>query len=160
MEKGEDDKQQHNNESEVIVKGQEGMAVRFAKCCNPIPGDRIIGYITRGRGVSIHRMDCTNVAHLLYEGSRIIEVEWANEHATPNVVFIDILGTERAGLLMDISRVLVFQKINILSINAKSDEKDGSVVVALSFQVRNEEQLRNVTNQLKMIKSVTEVIRK
>lgn len=142
----------------IIVKGEPNMAVRFARCCNPLPGDDIMGYITRGRGVSIHRRDCTNMDELLLEGERIIEVKWTADVVSSYTASVFLTATERAGILMDISQLLVNLNISLRTVNAKTD-RNGVVTVQLSFDVQNAAQLNAVIKNLRKIRSVTEVHR-
>ena len=142
----------------IRVGGQENMAVRFAGCCTPLPGDEIIGYITRGRGVSVHRRDCENAEALLRDADRIIQVEWATDEKTKYPVNITILATERVGLLMSISQMLMNMNINLRSINANQDSDD-IVTVKLTFDVNNAEHLESILKNLKKVDGVTNVFR-
>ncbi|MDD4075000.1 MAG: bifunctional (p)ppGpp synthetase/guanosine-3',5'-bis(diphosphate) 3'-pyrophosphohydrolase [Eubacteriales bacterium] len=143
----------------IIVRGEPNMVVRFAQCCTPLPGDPIIGYITRGRGVSVHRADCPNVKDLLLDDDRIIEVEWAQNIRASYTVSIQIAGTERAGLLMDISQVLSSMNISIKSMNAKTDTDANMVTVRMSFDVNNAEQLSSIVKNLRKVKGIADVFR-
>ncbi|MEL7607961.1 MAG: bifunctional (p)ppGpp synthetase/guanosine-3',5'-bis(diphosphate) 3'-pyrophosphohydrolase [Bacillota bacterium] len=142
----------------IIVKGEPNMAVRFARCCNPLPGDDIMGYITRGRGVSIHRKDCPNMDELLMDPERIIEVKWTADVVSSYTASIYLTAAERAGILMDISQLLVNLNISLRTVNAKTD-RNGVVSVQLSFDVQNAAQLNAVIKNLRKIRSVTEVRR-
>lgn len=142
----------------IRVVGHENMAVRFAGCCTPLPGDEIIGYITRGRGVSVHRRDCENAEALLRDADRIIQVEWATDEKTKYPVNITILATERVGLLMSISQMLMNMNINLRSINANQDSDD-IVTVKLTFDVNNAEHLESILKNLKKVDGVTNVFR-
>ena len=142
----------------IRVVGQENLAVRFAGCCTPLPGDEIIGYITRGRGVSVHRRDCENAEALLRDADRIIQVEWATDEKTKYPVNITILATERVGLLMSISQMLMNMNINLRSINANQDSDD-IVTVKLTFDVNNAEHLESILKNLKKVDGVTNVFR-
>ena len=142
----------------VIVRGEANMVVRFAHCCSPLPGDAIIGYITRGRGVSVHRADCPNIKDLLEEESRMIEVEWAGDVKSSYTANIHIAAGDRPGILMDVSQVMLNLGISMKSINAKTD-RGGAVSVQLSFDVNNAAELNNVIKNLKKIRTVTEVYR-
>jgi len=142
----------------VIVRGEANMVVRFAHCCSPLPGDAIIGYITRGRGVSVHRADCPNIKDLLEEESRMIEVEWAGDVKSSYTANIHIAAGDRPGILMDVSQVMLNLGISMKSINAKTD-RGGAVSVQLSFDVNNAVELNNVIKNLKKIRTVTEVYR-
>ena len=134
------------------------MVVRFAHCCSPLPGDKIIGYVTRGRGVSIHRADCPNVAELLADEGRIIDVEWVQDAKSSYTASIQIIANERPGVLMDISQLLVNLSISIKAMTAKTD-KNNIVTTQLSFDVNNADQLAVIIKNMRKIKSVTEVYR-
>jgi len=142
----------------IIVKGDPGMAVRFGNCCNPLPGDPIIGYITRGRGVSVHRMDCPNVANLLSEKDRIIDVEWAINAKSSFNASLQIEGENRPGTLSQISATLSGLNISIQSISGRpmADER---YVIEMTFEVANTEQLNVIIKNLKKLKCVGEVHR-
>ncbi len=142
----------------VIVHGEPNMMVRFAHCCSPVPGDDIIGYITRGRGVSIHRKDCPNARDLVEEEGRIIPVEWAVDEKSSYTANINLTAGDRPGILMDVSQVLLSMNVNIKTINAKTD-KNGMVYVQMSFDITNTSQLNNIIKNLRKIKAVTEVYR-
>lgn len=146
--------------SGVIVKGIENCLVKFSKCCNPVPGDDIIGYITKGRGVSIHRKDCTNINDLLSEEERIIEVEWYNEKQEASYnVDIEILANDRTGLLADVVREITNQKINIMGVNTRTS-KDRIATIGATLEVQGIEQLNQVIKQIRKVDSVYEVTRK
>ena len=142
----------------VIIKGDANMAVRFAQCCSPLPGDEIFGYITRGRGVSIHRRDCPNAEELLSDADRIIEVEWASNVKTSYTANIQIVANERPGLLMEVSQQLVNLNISIKAMTAKTDSK-GVVTVQMAFDVTGAEQLASIIKNIRKIRSVTAVYR-
>ncbi|HWQ58149.1 MAG TPA: ACT domain-containing protein, partial [Clostridia bacterium] len=141
----------------IIVRGDPNMSVRFAHCCSPLPGDPIVGYITRGRGVSVHRRDCTNVADLMQSRERMIEVEWASTEKATFPVSIQITSDERAGLLMDISQLLSNLNISILSMNAKTT--DDTVSVQMSFRVTGADQLNNIMKGMRKVRGVREAYR-
>lgn len=144
----------HNGRG-VIVRGDPGMVVRFAHCCSPVPGDEILGYITRGRGVSVHRSDCPNVASLLTDFERIIDVEWVGDQASSSyTVNIQVTAEDRPGVVMDLSQLLVSMNINIITMNAKTD-RNRIVWVKLSFEVNSTAQLNTVMKGFKKIRSVT-----
>lgn len=146
--------------SGVIVKGIDNCLVKFSKCCNPVPGDEIIGYITKGRGVSIHRKDCTNVKDLLSEEERIIDVEWYKEEKQGSYnVDIEVLSNDRTGLLGDIVKEITGQKINIMAVNTKTD-KDRIATIDITVEVKDIEQLNKVLKAIRKVDSVYEVNRK
>ena len=108
----------------VVVKGIDNCLVKLSKCCNPVPGDEIIGYITKGRGVSVHRKDCTNVSDLLKEENRIIDVKWYNdEKKSSYTVDIEIFANDRDGLLVDIMKKINDSKVKLLGINARATKE-------------------------------------
>ena len=146
--------------SGVIVKGVDNCLVKFSKCCNPVPGDDIIGYITKGRGVSIHRKDCPNLKDLLSEEERIIEVEWFDqtEKAEYNVD-IQILANDRTGLLSDVVREITNQKINIMGVNTRTS-KDRIATIDATLEVQDIGQLNQVLKQIRKVDSVYDVTRK
>lgn len=146
--------------SGVVVKGIDNCLVKFSKCCNPVPGDDIIGYVTKGRGVSIHRTDCTNLKDLLSEEERIIEVEWFNDEKTTEYnVEIQIMSNDRTGLLSDIVKEITSQKINIMGVNTRTS-KDRIATIDITLEVQGIEQLNQVIKQIRKVDSVYEVTRK
>ena len=142
----------------IIVKGDPGMAVRFGNCCNPLPGDPIIGYITRGRGVSVHRADCPNVSSLRTEADRIIDVEWAINTRSAFNASLQIEGDNRPGTLSQISATLSGLNISIQSINGRP-VADGRYIIEMMFEVANTEQLNVIIKNIKKLKCVSEVYR-
>ena len=144
----------------VIVEGDTGMVVRFARCCTPLPGDDIIGYVTRGRGVSIHRKDCPNIGDLLMDPERVVRVEWANNAKSSYTATIQVVADERTGLLMDVSQVLAGMNISITAMTAKVDKANQSIIqIQLSFDVSSTEQLNNIIKSMRKVRSVKEVYR-
>ena len=146
--------------SGVSVKGIDNCLVKFSKCCNPVPGDDIIGYITKGRGVSIHRKDCTNLKDLLSEEERIIEVEWYDEKEKAEYnVDIQVLANDRTGLLADVVKEITSKKINIMGVNTKTT-KDRIATIDITLEVQDIEQLNQIIKQIRKVDSVYEVTRK
>lgn len=143
----------------VIVKGEANMVVRFAHCCSPLPGDKIFGYITRGRGVSIHSENCPNAPALKEDAERIIGVSWADENSTKFPVSVHILCSERPGLMADITMLLLNLNINMRKLNAKTTDDGRGVEVSMSFDVKNAEHLDNIQKSLMKIDGVNEVTR-
>ncbi len=142
----------------VTVKGESGMLIRYAKCCTPVPGDEIIGYITRGRGVSVHRKDCPNINEVDFETGRIIEVEWAGEERPFYNIDIEIRGEDRNGLLSDVTQLLYNLNFSIMTANARR-QKDKETVIELGLVVSNIKDLKLITGKLKGINGVTDVYR-
>jgi (p)ppGpp synthetase, RelA/SpoT family len=143
----------------VRVKGVENVLVRFSHCCNPLPGDAIIGYITRGRGVSIHRQDCSNIlSHSLEERERVVEVVWDAQMDTTYPVDIQIFGMDKPRLVTDVMNVVLDTRTHILGINARVG-KDSTAHIQLRIEIRNLEQLKMVMHKIRRIKEITEVKR-
>ena len=144
----------------IIVKGIDNCLVKLSKCCNPVPGDEIIGYITKGRGVSVHRADCINVKELLEEENRIIDVRWYDENKKSSyTVDIEIFANDRTGLLSDVVKEITNQKINIMGVNTRTS-KDRIATIEATLEVKDIEQLNQVIKQIRKVDSVYEVTRK
>ncbi|WP_035778966.1 RelA/SpoT family protein [Butyrivibrio sp. MC2013] len=146
----------------IIVKGVHDVAVRFSRCCNPVPGDDIVGFVTRGRGVSIHRSDCVNVTKMVAEDrSRLIEAKWESDSVLSGEKYaadIKIFANDRKGLLADVSRVLTENNISIISLNTRTS-KQGLATMETSFQVSSREELITVTDKLRAIENVIDIER-
>ena len=145
-------------EQAVFVKGEEGMLVRFARCCNPVPGDDIVGYITRGRGVSVHRADCTNLKDASMEGMRMIEVSWNTGAASSFNVDLQLIAYDRSGLIASLTTMLAGQGIPLMAISAKST-KNKTTIINLTVEVKNKEQLANVMKQFEKNPDIMEAYR-
>lgn len=143
----------------IIVYGDPGMAVRFGNCCNPLPGDPIIGYITRGRGVSVHKKDCPNIASLTQDSDRLIDVEWAVNTESSFEAALQIHADNRPGTLLEISALLSGLDINIVSINGRPMHDGSKYVVEMTFDVKNSSQMETVVTNLKKLKCVYDVYR-
>lgn len=142
----------------VLVKGIENVLVRFAKCCNPVPGDEVIGYVTRGRGVSIHRRDCPNVEQYLKEPERIVEAEW---NVTKDAKFdaqIHVLANDRTGILMDITNLLGENRISVKAIQGRTT-RDRIANINLTVEINSSDQLEKIIRKLRKIDSVFDVQR-
>lgn len=151
------------SKSGIVVKGIHDVAVRFSKCCSPVPGDEIIGFVTRGRGISIHRTDCINMINLPeIERARLIDAEWENgpESTAEGKYFaeIKIYANNRNGLLADISKALTERNINILSMNTRTN-KQGIATLATSFEISSREELIRVIDKIRSIESVIDIER-
>ncbi len=143
----------------VIVKGIDNCLIRLAKCCNPLPGDEIVGYITKGRGVSVHRKNCVNVKDLIKEENRMIDVSWAEEEKVSYMVDIEISANDRNNLLADIIACLNSIKAKLVAVNAKAN-KDRIAMINITLETQNLDELNNVLKALRKIDSVYEVKRK
>ena len=145
----------------IIVKGIENCLIRYSKCCSPVPGDSIIGYITRGRGVSIHRQDCINIATMYKDESekaRLIDVSWVNAPSTSYLTKLKIVCADRDGLVLEVANMVNETKVTLKSLNARST-KDGLGIVEISVEVTSTEQLKVLTKKLNTLKDVIEVTR-
>ncbi|MBQ0059995.1 MAG: bifunctional (p)ppGpp synthetase/guanosine-3',5'-bis(diphosphate) 3'-pyrophosphohydrolase [Lachnospiraceae bacterium] len=148
----------------ITVKGANDVSVRFSRCCSPLPGDEIVGYITRGRGVSIHRSDCINVISMSEEDrARLVEAEWSMPDGEVSKTLYDvelrIYASNRTGLVVDVSRILTERKIDILSMNVRTS-KQGIVSMELAFSVHSMEELNTLIREIKKISNVLDVERK
>lgn len=151
------------SKSGIIVQGVSDLAVRFSRCCSPVPGDEIVGFITRGRGVSIHRTDCVNMINLTdEERARLIDSEWQFiEKVASNILYkaeLQIEGEDRSGMLVDVSRVLTDEGIPIRSMNARTTN-DHRSIFNITIEIRNQEQLTGIITKLLNIQGVYDVMR-
>ncbi len=148
--------------SGIMVQGIDDVAVHFSKCCSPVPGDEIIGYVTRGRGVSIHRTDCINVINAPDEDSiRFIPAEWNRlEDKREDLYFaeINVFANNRSGVLLDITRVLTENKVDISTINSRIS-KQGTATITIGFEVHGAEQLSYIITKIRQIESIIDVVR-
>ena len=149
-------------ENGIVVKGIHDVAVRFSKCCSPVPGDEIIGFVTRGRGISIHRTDCVNIINLPeIERSRLIDAEWQDESIDGKGRYfaeITIYANNRNGLLADVSRALTEKNIDIQSMNTRTS-KQGVATMNVAFEISSKEELNRVIDKLQNIESVLSIER-
>lgn len=150
--------QSKRNDTGVTVKGIDDILVRFGKCCSPVPGDEIIGYITRGRGVTIHRSDCENFEKSEDAQNRFIEVAWATDTEASYLTHIQIISGDRKGLLTDITMLMHEQNMMMTGINAKIDKK-GIAIVNLSVEISDIEELNKLMRKFKNMEEVIEVKR-
>ena len=151
------------SKSGIVVKGINDMAVRFSKCCNPVPGDEIVGFVTRGRGMSIHRTDCVNMLHLsAAERERLIDAEWEDTSETEGggqyLAELKMYADDRQGLLMDVTKVFTEEKIDVKSVNIRTSKK-GTATLDMGFIVQGREQLDVVIKKLRQIESVIDIER-
>lgn len=156
--------QEHKkSKSGIVVKGIHDLAVRFSKCCNPVPGDEIVGFVTRGRGISIHRTDCVNIIHLPEdERSRLIDAEWqkAEEEVGSETYSteIKVFANNRIGLFVDISKVFTERQIDITSMNVRTN-KQGKATITMSFYIHGVEELNRLIDKIRQIESVLDIER-
>ena len=154
---------QKHSKSGIIVKGLYDVAVHFSKCCSPVPGDEIVGFVTRGRGVSIHRTDCINIINLSdMERERLIDAEWQHDEESGSSGLyraeIKIYGNNRTGLLVDITKVFTEREIDIDSIHSKTS-KQGIATIDVSFSTKGREELTSVVERLRQIESIIDIER-
>lgn len=156
-----EEKQPKKSKSGIVVRGVGDVAVRFSKCCRPLPGDDIVGYITRGRGVSIHRQDCTNIVHMCEEEKeRLIEAQWFNEEESHRtyITEIQITGSDRLGIIVDISKILTDMKVPVKSLNARTT-KNHEAVFNIRIEITHTYQLDELTRKVMQIPDVVEIER-
>ncbi len=152
------------SKSGIVVKGIADLSVRFSKCCSPVPGDEIVGFVTRGRGISIHRTDCVNMLSLPeLERARLIDAEWQTGDGDgaqdgKYMAEIRIFANNRNGLLADISKALTEKNIDILSMNTKTN-KQGQATLQTSFEISGREELNRVIDRIRNIESVIDIER-
>ncbi|NLY43168.1 MAG: bifunctional (p)ppGpp synthetase/guanosine-3',5'-bis(diphosphate) 3'-pyrophosphohydrolase [Clostridiaceae bacterium] len=153
-----EDKKRKQKSNGVIVKGIDNCLVRLSRCCNPVPGDEIIGYITRGRGVSVHRKDCSNVKLTGEESSRLIEVSWEKSQSVSYLSDVQVLANDRGGLLVEVTNCIADSKIPLKGINARTS-KDKIAVINLTLEIQGTEQLDKIIKKLRKLDGVFEVNR-
>ncbi|MDO4330162.1 MAG: bifunctional (p)ppGpp synthetase/guanosine-3',5'-bis(diphosphate) 3'-pyrophosphohydrolase [Lachnospiraceae bacterium] len=151
------------SKSGIVVKGIHDLAVRFSKCCSPVPGDEIVGFVTRGRGISIHRTDCVNMINLPEdERSRLIDAEWqkaeADSGSTTYSTEIKVYANNRIGLFVDISKVFTEKQIDITSMNVRTS-KQGKATITMTFDIHGVEELNRLTDKIRQIDSILDIER-
>ena len=150
------------SKSSIVVRGMHDVAVRFSKCCNPIPGDEIVGYVTRGRGVTIHRTDCVNVMNMSeMDRSRLLEAEWQQPETKQDEHYmaeINVYANNRTGLLVDISKIFTERKIDIRNINCRTNKQE-KATISVSFNVSCKEELNSLIEKIRQLESVLDVER-
>ena len=154
---------QKKSKGGIVVKGIHDVAVRFSRCCNPVPGDEIVGFVTRGRGVSIHRTDCVNIIDLSeIDRVRLIDAEWQSDAVNSKdekyCTEIRIIANNRTGILVDISKVFTERKIDVISMNSRTS-KQGLATITMTFDIAGREELISLTDKLRNIESVIEIER-
>lgn len=158
--KKEPEKMKIRHEGGVVIQGVENLLIRMSRCCNPVPGDDIVGYITKGRGISIHRADCPNVTNAPENENRLIEVEWEDTSSSQKeyAADLEIHGYDRSGLLNDVLQVISSQSKKLLGVTARSD-KDKQATIRLSVSIQNLSHLQTITDKLKQVPDVYSVHR-
>ena len=154
----------HKSKSGIVVEGVGDVAVRFSKCCSPVPGDEIVGFVTRGRGVTIHRTDCINILNLSNEErGRLIDAEWDTQYTHGEVdasylAEIRVIANDRTGLLLEISRHLADEDISVKGLNIRTT-KDMTAIFNITMEIRTKDQLERVNKRLKGIKGIIDIER-
>jgi GTP pyrophosphokinase len=153
---------QTSSKSGIIVEGMEDVAVRFSKCCSPVPGDEIIGFVTRGRGVSIHRTDCINIMNLPdIERGRLIEASWATDEENQEekyVAEIVIYANNRVGILSDLSKIFTERNIDVISINSRTSKAE-IATISMSFAIQGTDELNSLISKIRTIDSIIDIER-
>ena len=149
-------KNNKTNNNGILVNGMPGMKVRFSQCCTALPGDEIVGYISRSRGVIIHRKDCPNIAG--FEPERLVEVEWPSDATGKFEVYIDIFAEDRPGLIVDIAQVITELKYPMLSLDIRKQD-DNLAVAKVCIEIPNADASNVLINKFRAIKGVNEVKR-
>ena len=150
------------SKSGIVVKGIHDVAVRFSKCCNPIPGDEIVGFVTRGRGITIPRTDCVNVLNMSEtDRTRLIEAEWQQPDTKEKEKYmaeIQVYANNRTGLLVDLSKIFTERKIDLRSINSRTSKQE-KATISMSFEIGSKEELRSLIEKIRQVESVIDVER-
>lgn len=146
----------------ITVKGIHDVAVRFSKCCSPVPGDEIVGFITRGRGVSIHRTDCVNILNMPeIERARLIEAEWQKPDRGTSEKYmaeIKIYANNRTGILADLSKITTERQIDVTSMNVRTS-KQGLATISMAFEIRSVEELKRLVDKMRKVESIIDIER-
>jgi len=148
------------SKSGIVVKGIHDLAVRYAKCCSPVPGDEIVGFVTRGRGITVHRTDCINMMNLPEdEKARLIEAEWQADHVGETYATeLEIYTNNRVGLLVDISKVLSDSNIDIKALSSRVGKND-KATITVSFDIHNKTELQTLVSKIHKISGVIDIVR-
>ena len=143
----------------ITVKGESNLMIRFARCCNPVPGDEIQGYITKGRGVSIHRTDCSNLKSLIdYDPNKVVDVSWGMSKGASYVAEVRVKSDDRMGVLSDIMKVITDSGLHLNALNANS-AKGNEALINIKVKIDSVEQLRELMKKIRRLKGVTDVFR-
>ncbi len=161
-EPSQDKEKEKKSKGGIVVQGANDVSVRFSKCCNPVPGDEIVGFITRGRGISIHRTDCANVLNMSeLDRTRLIEAEWQVSEEETNQTYtteINIYADNRKGLLADVSKIFLELDIDIITINV-SNNKKGRATLSMSFDITGVSQLNRIISKIRSVEGVIDIER-
>lgn len=149
---------QHASDNGIIVKGIDNCLVRLSRCCNPVPGDSIVGYITRGRGVSVHRTDCPNIVAMSELENRVIDVRWAEKSKSSYVVDISIKAVDNSNLLLQIAKLIAESKLPMKAINARTT-RDNYELIDLTVEITDRSELDKLAKKINGMENVVEVSR-
>jgi GTP pyrophosphokinase len=146
------------NDRGVKIQGVDGVMVRYAQCCQPVPGDEVVGYVTRGRGVSIHRADCPNLLPLAHEPERRLEIDWQEKFGERFIVRLALEGTDRRGLYADVASAVSSTGTDIRQMELKA--VDGRAVGAMMVEVENLQHLQQIVKAVRRVKGISEIARR
>lgn len=149
---------QHASDNGIIVKGIDNCLVRLSRCCNPVPGDSIVGYITRGRGVSVHRTDCPNIVAMSELENRVIDVRWAEKSKNSYIVDISIKAVDNSNLLLQIAKLIAESKLPMKAINARTT-RDNYELIDLTVEITDRSELDKLAKKINGMENVVEVSR-
>ena len=159
IEKSERPSRKNDNSYGITVKGEGNVMVRFARCCNPVPGDDIMGYITRGRGVSVHRTDCLNLKSLIEtDKEKVIEVSWGIATGSSYIAEIRVKADDRMGILTEVMQIISDSRLDLNSLNANSGKGNDSTI-NIKVKINSVEQLKSLMNKIRHIRGVSDVFR-
>jgi GTP pyrophosphokinase len=145
----------------IKVKGIDDLLVYRAKCCNPIRGEAIVGYVTRGKGIAVHSLSCTNVQNLMYEVERKIDVEWARSTSAPFPVKLTVLTEDRPGMLSQLTTALFDEQTNIRSLETRDDDihQTAGAIIDMTIEVKDKKQLERIVTAIRRISGVRDIER-
>ena len=151
------EKAAHTKKEELQIEGVGNLLTQLARCCRPIPGDAILGYITKGRGITIHQQDCRNIQFTLKRHpERLFTVNWGKETAQTYQVEIHIEADDRAGLIRDISNIIAAQHLSLLGLNTRVDKLENRAFISLTIEIKSLNPLKKILQQLQQVPGVTQ----
>jgi len=157
-----DEARRRAGEEGFTVQGVDGLLTHLGRCCNPVPGDSIIGYVTRGRGVTIHRTKCPNITHIVRNGqeNRLVDVKWADRPEASYPVKIQVSAYDRAGLMRDVASLVADEHINMISVEALTGQKDNLALINATLEIQNAAQLTRILTKIDRLPNVVEARRR
>ena len=156
--KNKKEKQKHMSDHGIIVKGIDNCLIRLSRCCNPVPGDSIVGYVTKGRGVSVHRTDCPNIVAMSESEDRVIDVRWAGESKNTYIVDISIQAVDNSILLLQIAKLIAEMKLPMKAINARTT-RDNYELIDLTIEITDRSELDRLVKKINGLENVLDVSR-